>query len=96
MNDDRAPTDGPPRRRPSDHTKAGGETPERRFAGMKTKPGYEQKGDIERPPFEGHPDHGPNKARPQHQRPAEEREVEVSGQHGQRPAHLPPKNKGGR
>ncbi len=80
------PSEKPPRT--SDY-KAGGETPARRFAGIKVKPGYEQKGDIERPPFESHPNHGPNKARPQHRT----RDVDTAGQHGQRPTHMPRKSK---
>jgi hypothetical protein len=97
MNDNRRSKQAKPHARPgSETTRAGGETPARRFADMKAKPpGYEQKGDIERPPFEGHPDHGPNKGRPQHEHAGDEGEVDTAGQHGQRPAHQPPKNKSG-
>jgi hypothetical protein len=70
---------------PAGDSKAGGETPSRRFAERDFPEGYEQKGNIARPPFEGHPDHGANKGRPNHQSPG----ADTSGQHGQRPKQDP-------
>lgn len=72
--------------------RAGGETPERRFRGMKLRPGYETKGDIDRPPFEGHPDHEDDKARPNRESRGAHREADTAGQHGQRPSHRPAKD----
>ncbi len=83
----RKATNAPAKDKPIGDSKAGGETPNRRFAGRSFPPRYEQKGDIERPPFEGHPDHEENGARPAHDAA---REPEASGQHGQRPKHVPP------
>ncbi len=77
----------PPKEKPVGDSKAGGETPARRFGERRFAPGYEQKGDIERPPFEGHPDHAENGARPCRD---STHEPETSGQHGQRPKQLPP------
>jgi len=77
----------PSKDKPIGDSKAGGETPERRFAERRFPPGYEQKGDIERPPFEGHPDHKENSGRPPHD---SAREPGTSGQHGQRPKQVPP------
>ncbi len=76
----------PPKEKPVGDSKAGGETPERRFGERHFPPGYEQKGDIERPPFEGHPDHAENGGRPSRD-PV--REPDTSGQHGQRPKQVP-------
>jgi hypothetical protein len=75
----------PGKDKPIGDSKAGGETPRQRFAGRSFPPGYEQKGDVERPPFEGHPDHEANRGRPYRQSPG----AETSGQHGQRPKREP-------
>lgn len=64
--------------------KQGGETPERRFAGHRVTPGEEQKGDIERAPFEGHPDSGSNPGRPDSSHAVG---ADAAGRHGQRPAN---------
>jgi hypothetical protein len=69
----------PGKDKPLGDSKAGGETPRQRFAERSFPPGYEQKGDIERPPFEGHPAQEENKAR----------EPNTAGQHGQRPKRDP-------
>jgi hypothetical protein len=75
----------PEKDKPIGDSKAGGETPNRRFAGRRFSESYQQKGDIERPPFEGHPDHETNSGRPNRQSPG----PETSGQHGQRPKREP-------
>jgi hypothetical protein len=78
-------SNAPEKDKPAGDSKAGGETPSRRLAERRFPEGYEQKGDIERPPFEGHPDHEANKGRPSHQSPG----GDTSGQHGQRPKKDP-------
>jgi len=85
MTQPRKPTQSPAKDKPIRDSKAGGGTPRQRFADRSFPPGYEQKGDIERPPFEGHPDHAANSGRPRRQSPG----AETSGQHGQRPKHDP-------
>ena len=72
--------------KPLGDSKAGGETPRQRFAERSFPPGYEQKGDIDRPPFEGHPAQEDNKARPARDA---SREPKTAGQHGQRPKRDP-------
>ena len=67
------------------NSKTGGETPRLRFAGRSLLPNHAQKGDVDRPPFEGHPDHEANSGRPYRQSPG----AETSGQHGQRPKREP-------
>jgi hypothetical protein len=76
----------PGKDKPMGDSKAGGETPRQRFAERSFPPGYEQKGDIDRPPFEGHPAHHENKARPAN---SSGREPDTGGQHGQRPKRDP-------
>jgi hypothetical protein len=71
----------PVKDKPIGDSKAGGEAPARRFAERLFQSGYGQKGDVDRAPFEGHPGHDENSARPRHRPP----EPGTSGQHGQRP-----------
>ena len=85
MTQPRKSNETPGKDKPIGDSKAGGETPRQRFAKRSFPPGYEQKGDIERPPFEGHPDHAANKGRPHRESPG----AGTSGQHGQRPKREP-------
>lgn len=78
-------SNAPAKDKPIGDRKNGGETPKRRFAEKSFPSGYEQKGDVDRPPFEGHPDQEANSGRPRHK----QRHAETAGQHGQRPKKEP-------
>jgi hypothetical protein len=86
MSEHRKAKRAPAKDKPVGDSKAGGETPDRRFAGRSFPEGYHQKGDIDRPPFEGHPAYEENSGRPTHHY---EREPSTGGQHGQRPKKDP-------
>ena len=86
MTQPRESSRAPGKDKPAGDSKAGGETPRQRFGERSFPPGYEQKGDVERPPFEGHPSHEENKGRPSTHN---EREPDTDGQHGQRPKRQP-------